>query len=196
MKILALADEESKFLWDYFEKSKLEGVDLILSCGDLKPEYLSFLATFTAAPVLYVHGNHDDNYAKFPPNNCICNDGKIYNHKGVRILGLGGSIRYKEEGSHQYTQGQMQRRIWKLWPRLQVNHGFDILLAHAPAYGINDGRDIAHTGFTSFLPLMDKYQPKYFVHGHVHMTYGSIPRLSEYGSTQIINAYERYLFEY
>ena len=63
MKILAIADEESKYLWDYFEKSKLEGIDLIISCGDLDPRYLSFLATFTSAPVLYVHGNHDDKYA-------------------------------------------------------------------------------------------------------------------------------------
>ena len=57
MKILALADEESAYLWDYFEKSKLEGIDLIISCGDLNPKYLSFLATFTNAPVIYVHGN-------------------------------------------------------------------------------------------------------------------------------------------
>ena len=44
MKILVLADVESKYLWDYFEKEKLEGIDLILSAGDLKPQYLSFLA--------------------------------------------------------------------------------------------------------------------------------------------------------
>ena len=48
MRILAIADEESPYLWDYFEKSKLEGIDLIISCGDLAPEYLSFLATFTS----------------------------------------------------------------------------------------------------------------------------------------------------
>ena len=62
MKILLLADVESKYLWDYFEKEKLDGIDLIISCGDLKAEYLSFLATFTTAPVLYVHGNHDVKY--------------------------------------------------------------------------------------------------------------------------------------
>ena len=43
MKILAIADVESKYLWDYFEKSKLEGIDLIISCGDLDPHYLSWL---------------------------------------------------------------------------------------------------------------------------------------------------------
>ena len=37
MKILAIADEESKGLWEYFDKKKLEGVDLIISCGDLDP---------------------------------------------------------------------------------------------------------------------------------------------------------------
>ena len=38
MKIMVLADTESRSLWDFFEKSKLEGIDLILSCGDLKPQ--------------------------------------------------------------------------------------------------------------------------------------------------------------
>ena len=47
MKILVLADVESKYLWDYSEKEKLEGIDLILSAGDLKPQYLSFLASFS-----------------------------------------------------------------------------------------------------------------------------------------------------
>ena len=31
MNILVVADEESKSLWDYYEKSKLEDIDLILS---------------------------------------------------------------------------------------------------------------------------------------------------------------------
>ena len=66
MKILAIADEESKYLWDFFEKSKVEGIDLIISCGDLDPHYLSFLATLAAVPVLYVHGNHDDKYERIP----------------------------------------------------------------------------------------------------------------------------------
>ena len=41
MKILVLADAESKYLWDYFDKKKLEGIDLIISCGDLAPQYYS-----------------------------------------------------------------------------------------------------------------------------------------------------------
>ena len=37
LKILVISDEESVSLWDYFDKSKLEGIDLIISCGDLAP---------------------------------------------------------------------------------------------------------------------------------------------------------------
>ena len=170
MKILVLADEESKYLWDYFEKSKLEGIDLIISCGDLNPHYLSFLATFTKVPILYVHGNHDGIYDTTPPDGCICIEDKIYVHNGVRILGLGGCRRYNS-GAHQYSELQMRTRILKLTHKIRKNKGFDILVTHAPAYQFNDGKDIAHTGFQSFRNLLDKFMPKYFIHGHVHLNY-------------------------
>lgn len=195
MKILVLADTESLYLWDFFEKSKLEGIDLILSCGDLHPHYLSFLATFFQGPVLYVHGNHDDCYEKTPPEGCICIDGRIYEYEGVRILGLGGSMRYKD-GPHQYTQEEMNRRIRRLFFRLWRKKGFDILLTHSPAYHINDGEDLPHTGFKGFRYLLEKYTPRYFVHGHMHLSYGrGIKRECIYQNTTIINAYERYIIE-
>ena len=104
-------------------------------------------------------------------------------------------MRYKP-GSHQYTQSQMRRRVRKLWWRLKYRRGFDILLAHSPAYQFNDGEDLPHRGFKIFRTLMDKYKPSFFIHGHVHMNYGrSFPRLSTYNETQVINAYEKYIFE-
>ena len=60
MKIMAISDEESKYLWDYYQKEKLDGVELILSSGDLVADYVSFLASVCSVPVLYVMGNHDD----------------------------------------------------------------------------------------------------------------------------------------
>ena len=196
MRILAIADEESKYLWDYFEKSKLEGIDLIISCGDLDPRYLSFLATFTSAPVLYVYGNHDTKYAKVPPDGCICIEDKIFVYKGVRILGLGGSMRY-HGGEHQYTEGEMKRRVAKLWFQLARRRGFDILVTHAPAYELNDGRDLPHQGFRVFLTLLEKYKPKFFIHGHVHMAYGrKHKRYDKYQDTHVINAFERCVFDF
>ena len=72
MKILVLADEESKSLYEYFSPEKIKGVDLIISCGDLKASYLTFFATFSHAPLLYVKGNHDGHYEERPPEGCVC----------------------------------------------------------------------------------------------------------------------------
>lgn len=196
MRILAIADEESKALWDCYEKSRLEGIDLIISCGDLDPHYLSFLVTMTSVPVLYVHGNHDGKYEENPPEGCICIEDQIYVYKGIRILGLGGSMRYKT-GAHQYTEWQMKRRAAKLRFKLFQKRGIDILVTHAPAYQLNDGRDLPHQGFQVFRTLMEKYRPKYFLHGHVHMSYGrKHKRYDRYQDTHIINAYERCVFEF
>ena len=169
MNVLVIADEEAPSLWDYFRPEKLKDVDLILSCGDLNPKYLSFLATFCKGPVLYVHGNHDDRYEKTPPEGCICIEDKIYEYKGIRIMGLGGSIRYKK-GKNQYTQKEMNHRINKMWLSIKKNRGFDILLTHSPAAGIGDGPDEPHKGFEGFNYLLEKYKPKYFIHGHIHKT--------------------------
>ncbi len=196
MKILAIGDEESSYLWEYFDKSKLEGIDLIISCGDLDPHYLSFLVTFANVPVLYVHGNHDEKYAASPPEGCVCIEDRIYVHKGVRILGLGGSMRYRP-GEHQYTERQMRQRVAKLWFQILRKGGFDILVAHAPAYQLNDGRDLPHQGFQVFLKLMEKYAPKYFLHGHVHLAYGrKHKRYDKYKKTHVINACGRCVFDF
>jgi len=196
MKILAIADEESRYLWDFYEPGKLKDIDLIISCGDLNPDYLMFLVTLSNVPVLYVHGNHDEKYETKPPEGCVCIEDDIFVFKGVLILGLGGSMRYRP-GKHQYTDAQMNRRVRKLWWKLRRKKGFDILVTHAPAYQLNDGMDLPHQGFTAFRSLMEKYKPKYFLHGHVHLNYGRRhKRYDQYEETQVVNAFERCIIEY
>ncbi len=198
MKILVLADAPCKAFWDYYDGTKLKGYDLILSAGDLPAAYLSFIVTFSNCPVLYVHGNHDEKYMFRPPEGCDCIEDKIYTYQGVRILGLGGSMRYRysEAPYTQWSEEDMQKRIKKMRLKLMRSHGFDILLTHAPARGIGDQDDPCHRGFSAFLPLIDKYSPQYMVHGHVHMNYGyDVKREEIRGNTKIINAYERYVIE-
>ena len=103
MKILLISDEEDKYLWDFYQPGRLKGIDLILSAGDLKAEYLSFLVTMANRPLLYVPGNHDGSYAQRPPEGCQCIDGKLVTVAGLRILGLGGSALYNG-GPNQYTE--------------------------------------------------------------------------------------------
>ena len=76
-------------MWDFYEPGKLKDIDLIISCGDLNPDYLMFLVTLSNVPVLYVHGNHDEKYETKPPEGCVCIEDDIFVFKGVRILGLG-----------------------------------------------------------------------------------------------------------
>lgn len=195
MKILFLADEEVKSYWDFFRKEDFADIDLIISCGDLSPSYLSFLTTMTAIPVLYVRGNHDDKYKANPPEGCICIEDSLYKYNGIRILGLGGCMRYNM-GKNQYTEKEMEKRVKKLRRTIKQNKGVDIVVTHAPAKGIHDGEDLCHQGFEVFNTLIADYQPKYFVHGHLHLTYGHrMSRMDMVGQTCVINAYEKYIVE-
>lgn len=189
MKILAIADVESKYFYEYYSPGKLKDYDLIIACGDLRVSYLEFLVTMARCPLLYVHGNHDDRFQR-EPEGCTCIDDCLYEYQGVRILGLGGSYRYGG-GQYMYTERQMQKRIRRLWFRLWRKGGFDILVTHAPARGINDFDTLSHRGFDCFVKLLDRYRPKLFLHGHIHRNYGvEIPRETQRGETRIINAYE------
>ena len=196
MRILVLADQESKALYEYYSPEKLEGVDLILACGDLPREYLEFFATMTHVPVLYVRGNHDQWCDREAPGGCECIEDRIFVYRGVRILGLGGSMRYHPYASGQYSERQMRRRILGLWWKLLQHRGFDILVTHAPAAGVHDLPDLPHRGFGCFRALLEQYHPKLFVHGHVHATYGGFRRVDYYQDTMVVNAYEHYIRDY
>lgn len=196
MRILTIADEPNEYLWGADVREALDGVDMIISCGDLPAEYLDYLATFTAAPVFYVHGNHDKSYIENPPTGCVCIDGRLVTHKKIRLLGLGGSIRYNNESPFQYTQKQMRYRAMKLAPAIYWHKGFDILVTHAGAFGMGDVDDRAHAGFEIFNELIDKWHPSFFVHGHSHLNYSrKNKRLAYRNQTQIINAFEKYYFD-
>lgn len=191
MRILIIADEESKSLWDFYTPRKLKGIDLIISCGDLSPDYLEFLVTMGNCTLLYVRGNHDSIYDRKPPEGCICIEEMIYNHYGLRIAGLGGSMRYKES-SDMYTEKEMNSRVNRLIRKTQMTGGIDIFVAHAPVRGYGDLDDLPHRGFECFDRFLTEVKPLYMTHGHVHKSYSrNFERRREHPSgTVIINAYE------
>ena len=195
MKILCIADEELTIFWDSYVPGRLKEYDLILSSGDLKAAYLSFIVTMARAPVMYVNGNHDTGYAVTEPEGCDSIDGEMVEYRGLRILGLGGCLWYRP-GAHQYSEKEMRKRIWKLRWQIAKYGGVDIIVTHAPPRGVGDGEDRAHQGFESFLELMDTYRPRYLLHGHVHLSYGrDRTREREYHDTKVINVCEKYVLE-
>lgn len=191
MKILVIADEESQSLWDFYSPGKLKGLDLIISCGDLNPDYLQFLVTLGGCPLVYVRGNHDTGYDRNPPDGCVCIEDKIFNYKGLRIAGLGGSMKYKES-TDMYTESEMRKRVKKLKTKISFTNGIDLLVTHAPAAGYGDMDDLPHRGFECFNELLESAKPLYMLHGHVHRNYSrNFERERRHPSgTAILNAFE------
>lgn len=195
MRILAVADEECKALWDYYTPGKLKEYDLIISCGDLRASYLTFLVTMGRGPLMYVHGNHDTHYAIRPPEGCADIDGQLVLYRGLRILGLGGCRKYRP-APHQYSEKEMRKRIRKLKREIRLVGGVDVLVTHAPPRGVGDGEDPAHMGFECLLDFIDQYHPAYLLHGHVHSNYGYHHKPEqEYHGTQVINVSDRYTLD-
>lgn len=195
MRILSVSDYVVSDLNDNFEADRFPKIDLILSCGDLPPEYLSKLYTSFNVPLYYVRGNHDIRYDSKPPDGCIDLNARLIQFRGIKILGLEGS-RWYNGGPHQYTEKEMWKTIQSLRTKIWWQKGIDIIITHAPPRYVHDAEDICHRGFKSFRWLIDNYYPDYFIHGHIHAEFNdSTERITKINKTKVINTYGYYLFE-
>jgi len=195
MKILAVSDSIEKAFYPKIDPKIFPRPDLIISCGDLLPEYLTFLASAFQAPLCYVRGNHDIRYDSKPPVGCIDMHCRLELFGGVRILGLEGS-RWYNGGPNQYTESQMKKMIrglrWKIWR----NKGIDIVITHAPPRHIRDAEDRCHRGFKCFRELINRYSPGYFLHGHIHNHFDDpAHRITVEKQTKVINTCGYYFLE-
>ena len=90
----------------------------------------------------------------------------------------------------------MARRVRRVQGKIRRAGGVDIVLAHAPARGYGDEEIQSHRGFEAFLPLIDRWQPKYFIYGHIHMSYRvEHKQILHRGNTTLINACGKYTVE-
>lgn len=196
MKILAVADRVTPALLDPVHGGPcFTDIDLIISCGDLPPEYLTSLKARFDLPLLYVLGNHDLRYRTSPPRGCQCIDRQIVSSHGLRILGFSGS-RWYNGNINQYTEQEMAIFIRRLRLPLWLSGGVDLVITHAPPRHIHDAEDRCHKGFKNFCSFIDRYRPPYFIHGHIHtfFTHDS-ERITTVNSTQVINSYGYYTLE-
>jgi Icc-related predicted phosphoesterase len=195
MRVLIISDKVVDLLHGAALAQHARGVELVLSCGDLPADYLEFIVSVLNVPLFYVMGNHgSDGGEKAFPDGCENLDGRVLEHKGLLIAGLEGSMRYNNRPNYQYTENEMRGKIALLTPALLLNRArygryLDVLVAHAPPYKIHDDTDLPHTGFKSFVWLIDHYQPRYFLHGHKHVYNTREQTVTERGATSVINTY-------
>jgi calcineurin-like phosphoesterase family protein len=209
-RLLAISDEVDAKLYDPDVK-ELE-VDLVVSCGDLPFDYLEFVMSALNVPLVYVPGNHDPDlkghqldaetigltwtgppFAKEAPGPLggINVDGRIVDEAGLRIAGLGGSVRYSR-GPNQYTQIEMRRRARRLerrarFRRLRDGRGVDVVVAHSPPAGVGDDPgDPAHRGFEAYRRLVERLSPRLLLHGHVH-PFGTATPIGLLGTSEVHN---------
>jgi uncharacterized protein len=201
VRVLVIADEEAPNL--HHQALRDLAPDLVLSAGDLPWHYLEFVASSVDAPVVFVPGNHDPEIerARQRRNGAYTSDGlpcdgprphgasnadlAVVEAVGLRIAGLGGCVRYKP-GAHQYTQRQYDVRAGRLLRRAGRGLPVDVLLTHAPPLGLGDGEDGPHVGIAALHRVLDRLEPTWHLHGHIH-PYGRAMPDRRVGPTTIRN---------
>lgn len=200
-KLLTVSDEIVEALWTERVAERFGSVDLVLAAGDLPFDYLEFLAAALDRPLVFVPGNHDADLsgysrrrglwlaagfpARYPgPDGAVNADGRVVEVAGLRIAGLGGSIRYND-GPNQWTERQQSRRAARL-VRAARRRPVDVLLTHSPPLGVGDRDDPPHRGFACLHTVVTRLNPTVLVHGHIHPYGQPVPDRSM-GETRVLN---------
>ena len=206
MKILAISDQVVETIYSAHICERFGDVGMVIACGDLPYFYLEYIATMLCVPCFFVHGNHDQpEYTSSGelltgPGGWVNLDERSVKAKGVLLAGLEGSNRYKPNAPFQYTEREMDFKIWKLTPTLLMNRMLygryvDILVTHSPPFGIHDGTDLAHRGFHALIRFMARFRPRYLLHGHKHV-YRPASSRTLYWDTEVINVYPAQTIEW
>lgn len=185
MKLLVIADrppiEDSKVV------AEQNGVDLVVTLGDLDGASLANLEKITTIPKLGVYGNHcSGNY--FDGVGITNMHMMTWEYHGVKFGGFQGSLRYKKDPyAIMYTQEEAEH-LFTNFPYV------DVLLTHSPPYGIHDEHDDpVHQGLTAIRNYIDKQHPKYVLHGHVYVS-PDVKR-TKHGKTEVIFVYRQHVIE-
>ncbi|HET7026064.1 MAG TPA: metallophosphoesterase [Candidatus Limnocylindrales bacterium] len=197
-RLLAVSDDEDPALDRAVNRDGLAPVDLVVGCGDLSPEYLSFVTDSLRAPLLYVRGNHDQGAAwvaearKRLPLPLGPQGAGPDLAAGLSIVGLGWP-RVENEQRVPDERAAWLQAIRAVMGRGLVHGGAGrgrqplIVLSHVPPRGYGDMPDSNyHRGFAGYRWLLGRLRPALWLHGHVHPAAAEAV-IVQAGPTPIIN---------
>ncbi len=170
VRLLAVSDEPDPTLESPAVRAALEPIDLIVGCGDLRADYLTFVAdAFHSVPLLYVRGNHDTGEAWAAGERTTLpepmHDGVVQLEAGLAILGFSGSPIYNSPSAVQVSPLRMWLHALRGW-LAGVRRRPLLVISHAPPRGLNDASDVTHRGFGALRWLVDVLRPPLWLHGH------------------------------
>lgn len=200
MKILAVSDIELGFIYNLQVAQRFKDVDILFGCGDLPYYYLEFLVSMLDKPLYYVRGNHASRIEittagerKSPWGAIDLHRKVIRTDSNLLLAGIEGCNRYNK-GDHQYTQAEMWQMVLGMVPKLlynRIRYGrfLDIFVSHAPPWRIHDMDDLPHRGIKAFRWLIKVFQPRYHLHGHIHVYHSNVVTQTQVGRTTVLNCY-------
>lgn len=193
MRLVATSDTHKKV-----DIAFIPDGDVFVHAGDLMTtgypddwkEQLEWLAALPHKKKLYIPGNHDFHIQVYPGPAL-----QELRKAGVTVIGLPGNDRF---AYHILENGMMLLGLpfVKNLPRWAFNQeesevedylnrmpGCAIVVSHSPIYKILDGDGTFHAGMRCYRKYLEKYNPRYWIHGHIHEAYGH----ERIGNTDVYN---------
>jgi hypothetical protein len=197
IRLLAVSDEIDPSLWDHLDRETLGPLDLLVSSGDLPPDYLSYLEGTLRVPFVFVMGNHDLDEAWAREAGRLLpwrkSGAQLTEAAGVplALLDWPGGDKIRSRSQDWITW----RQVLGLW--LAVRLGArrpDIVVSHVAPDQMLDPRDLYHRSFPAYRWLARRLRPALWLHGHT--TPASVPeRVTRLGPTTSVNVTGAYLIE-
>ncbi len=157
MNIAVIADDEFAAL-----KAPVMPADVLVSLGDMPDLAIQQIALrCRCQQVLAVKGNHDSSRPFKPPIRDM--HLQTFTLDGVTFGGFCGSWKYKPKGNYLFEQDEAERLL-ATFPAV------DVFIAHNAPRLVHDRDDEVHIGFSAFGNYIARHQPRYFFHGHTHVS--------------------------
>lgn len=171
IRTVVIADDD-----DLVGRLEVDSVDLLISLGDLADSTIEkAYLKYRPAVVYAVRGNHDTPHPF--PGFVINLHNRVEEFQGVPFGGLEGSWKYKAKGHYLYEQEEVSGLLRAFSP-------VDVLISHNSPRGYHErDRDI-HQGFDGLLEYIERFQPRYVLHGHQHLS-----KVSRIGKTDLIGVF-------